>query len=86
MPAIREGATYRDATATCAGCGQDIDCRCRYLTIELDNQDGTLRPTDYAYAHFHGEHCISTALQHAQAVLMREGAEGVEGEAHEQAL
>lgn len=64
---LRYGTQSDNATAQCCGCHQVIDCSQQYITLQLDNHDGTLQPTDYAFSHFHNEHCVSQAMKQLTA-------------------
>ena len=65
---LREGTLHTASFMLCAGCGQQIDGAQRYLTLQLDNLDGTLQPADYACSHFHNEHCVAEIVRHGQQI------------------
>lgn len=54
------------AATDCSGCGANIDCGQRYIVLQLDNMDGTLRATDRAFAYFCAEHCVALLIRHGR--------------------
>jgi hypothetical protein len=67
MMRLIEGFRWANVTiSTCTGCGEMIDCSQRYITLQLDNRDGSLVPTDCTASYFHTERCLAQALRQAE--------------------
>ena len=63
---LREGSIHKNASTYCAGCGEIIDCGGQYITLQLDNLDGSLTAQDYAFSYFHTEHCVSECIKYSR--------------------